>query len=229
MPFIFILKKPNATTVRLVSFDERPSWEVLALTIAEDFSISPNDVSVIFPPDSNGDITVEKEGNLQSFYEVYNPPSGKFKGIVQDLQAPDPQDAITSTWSMGSDLSNLSNSDDQLKLFCWVLNVSDDPFHVIIGKSLTVSELKKEIKKEMQHAVGAIDPDTLELWKLSPPISSADIDTKFKDVQSPQWIPGCVKLKAMDKLSEHFSSAPRKHLHIIVEVPPTRKYSQNPS
>ena len=50
-------------------------------------------------------------------------------------------------------------------------------FHVIIGKSLTVSELKKEIKKEKEHTFGAIDPDTLELWKVSEifPVRVGDI------------------------------------------------------
>jgi hypothetical protein len=83
-------------TARLVSFDERPSWKVLALTIAQQFSISPNRVSVIFWTNSDGDITVEKERDLQSFYVVYNPSSGKIKGIVQDLQAPDRESA--SNW-----------------------------------------------------------------------------------------------------------------------------------
>ncbi len=31
----------------------------------------------------------------------------------------------------------------------------------------------------------------------------------------------------MDPLSEHFSPAPRGHLHIIVEAPSRRKYSRN--
>ena len=45
-PFIFSLKEPDAVAARLVSFDERPSWEVLATKIAELFSISLNNVSV---------------------------------------------------------------------------------------------------------------------------------------------------------------------------------------
>ena len=63
--------------------------------------------------------------------------------------------------------------------------------------------------------------------KLFPSIPSAEIDTKLRDIQSPQRIPGCVtvKLNPTDDVLEHFSSAPRKHLHIIVEAPPTRVYS----
>jgi hypothetical protein len=106
---------------------------------------------------------------------------------------------------------------------------------------MTVDHLKKAIKKEKERTFDGIDPDTLELWKvseifpvridrhlifgkLSPPIPSAEIDTKLRDVQSPQQIPSCVKLNAIDELLEHFSSVHRKHLHIIVEAPPTRKY-----
>ena len=96
MSFIFKLKKPNDASARLVFFNERPSWEVLALTIAQRFSIPSNHVSVIFRTNLDGDITVEKEGDLQSFYEVYNPSSGKIKGIVQDLQTPDRESA--SNW-----------------------------------------------------------------------------------------------------------------------------------
>ena len=95
------------------------------------------------------------------------------------------------------------------------------------------------IKKEKEHAFAVIDVSTLKLWKvresslcgsmtlifgkLSPPIPSAEIGTKLTDVQSPQRIPGCVKLNAMDKLSKHFTSTQDEHLHIIVEAPPTRK------
>ena len=45
--------------------------------------------------------------------------------------------------------------------------MSNSPFSVDVGKSITVYELKKEMKKEKGHAFDAIDPDTLELWKVS--------------------------------------------------------------
>ncbi len=50
---------------------------------------------------------------------------------------------------------------------------------------------------------------------------------RLRDVQSPQQIPNCDELSIGDKLSEHFPSAPPKHLHIIVEAPPIRKYSRD--
>jgi hypothetical protein len=75
-------------------------------------------------------------------------------------------------------------SDVKLKLFCWVLNVSDDPFHVIIGNSLTVSELKKEIKKVKEHTFGAIDPDTLGLWKVGESSLRGSMSSNFREAVS---------------------------------------------
>jgi hypothetical protein len=51
---------------------------------------------------------------------------------------------------------------------------------------------------------------------------------KVKLNQSPQEIPGCVELDSGDQLSEHFSSIPRKHVHVVVELPPppSREYSR---
>ena len=116
-----------------------------------------------------------------------------------------------------------------------------NPFPVDIRKSMTVGHLKEMIKNKKENVFWCHrrrHPRALEgernvpcagrlhliFRKLSPPIPSAEIDAKLRDVQSPQQIPGCVKLKAMDELSEHFSSAHRHHLRIIVEAPPTRKY-----
>jgi hypothetical protein len=61
----------------------------------------------------------------------------------------------------------MAGSDDQLTLFCWVLNVSDNPFPVDIGKSMTVGHLKEAIKEEKERTFDGIQPDTLELWKVS--------------------------------------------------------------
>ncbi|KAF8622420.1 hypothetical protein AX15_007032, partial [Amanita polypyramis BW_CC] len=231
MPFVVKLKKASTsaelTRTILARFDARPSWWNLTSKIAEEFSIPSNNVGVVFLDEVEGKITLKNEQELQSFYEVFDPSSGKIKFVVQDLQAPDSSKTISSTSSASSNISDLSKADDQLKIFCWVLNVSDDLFPVNIGRSMTVGDLKEEIKRKKEHAFGAIDPDTLNLWKLSPPIPSAEIVMKLEHVQSPQGIPGCVKLGGADELSEHFSSAPRKHLHIIVEAPPT--LDTNPS
>jgi hypothetical protein len=47
---------------------------------------------------------------------------------------------------------------------------------------------------------------------------------KLGQVQRPQEIAGCVELNLFDELSEHFSSPPRKHLHIVVQLPPAGEY-----
>jgi hypothetical protein len=55
-----------------------------------------------------------------------------------------------------------------LKLNCWVLG--DDPCHIFsveIAVSKTVSTLKKAIKDEKKHTFDGIDPDLLDLWKVS--------------------------------------------------------------
>ncbi|KAF8327079.1 hypothetical protein F5887DRAFT_851000, partial [Amanita rubescens] len=108
-------------------------------------------------------------------------------------------------------------SGDDLTVYCWILN-TDDPFPIDIGRSKTVGHLKKMIKKENEHEFAAIDAKCLVIWKLSSPILPEEINTKIRHVQSLEEIP-CVKLSPLDKLSEHFSSAPRDGVHIIVEVP----------
>ena len=75
-------------------------------------------------------------------------------------------------------------SDDQLELFCWVLNVSNDPFQVIIRKRLTVNELKKEIKKVKEHTFSAIEPDTLILWKVGESSLCGSMSSNFREVVS---------------------------------------------
>ena len=72
-------------------------------------------------------------------------------------------------------------SDDQLELFCWVLNVSNDPFQVMIGKRLRVNELKNEMKKK---TFGAIDPDTLILWKVGESSLRGSMSSNFREVVS---------------------------------------------
>ncbi|KAF8346567.1 hypothetical protein F5887DRAFT_1281694 [Amanita rubescens] len=217
MPFVVKLKKANAPTA-LARFDARPSWGDLASTIAELFEISLNNVGVVFIDEAKEAHIITEEQYLQSFYEVFDPPE-QIKFVVQDLQTPDPKTTITSTWSADSNLSDLSNAGDELTLFCWVF-MFGNPFPVDIRKSMTVGHLKEMIKNKKEHLFGAIDADTLELWKLSSPIPLAEVGTRLKDVQIPEQIPNCDKLNIGDKLSEHFPPAPQKHLHIIVEAPP---------
>ena len=61
----------------------------------------------------------------------------------------------------------------------------------------------------------------LTFGELSPPILSSELGVKLRHAQRPQDIAGCIELEPCDDLSEHFSSPPRKHVHIVVQIPPT--------
>ncbi|KAF8662782.1 hypothetical protein AX14_007009 [Amanita brunnescens Koide BX004] len=119
----------------------------------------------------------------------------------------------------------------KFELWCWILTKSVRLFSVEIGMSKTVDKLIKEIKKDNDHTLAGIDASLLNIWKLSSPIPSSELGVRLKYVQSPQEIAGCVELDPVDKLSEHFSAPPPKHLHIIVQLPPPpfRKHSRSPS
>jgi hypothetical protein len=62
--------------------------------------------------------------------------------------------------------------------------------------------------------------------KLSPPIPSAELDVLGR-VRTPQEIPDCVKLDSSDQVSDHFTSSPLEHLHVIVELPPASEYPRH--
>lgn len=94
MPFIIKLKKASAPTqTKLAYFEARPSWRDLASKIAGLFSISSNNVAVVFIHEAEGEFTLKNEEDLQSFYEVFDPSSGKIKFVVQDQQTPDCESA----------------------------------------------------------------------------------------------------------------------------------------
>jgi Crinkler effector protein N-terminal domain len=71
-------------------------------------------------------------------------------------------------------------SDDQFKLWCWILNKSDRHFSVKIGKGETVDDLKKMIKDQKKHALAGIDADTLDIWKVS--ASSWRVSMRISDI-----------------------------------------------
>jgi hypothetical protein len=54
------------------------------------------------------------------------------------------------------------SSSNNLKLFCWVLDKSNSPFSVV-RHDMTVDDLKKEIKKEMEPALDDIVAPSLPL------------------------------------------------------------------
>ncbi len=82
MTFIFILQKVNDATARFANFHARPSWGELASKIARLYSISSNNVSLIFIHEARGTSTLKNEEDLQSFYDVFDPSSGTIKFVV---------------------------------------------------------------------------------------------------------------------------------------------------
>jgi len=57
------------------------------------------------------------------------------------------------------------------KLFCAIFGQQTDAFHVNIDKAQTVSDLKGEIKKEIQQTLGSIDHGALTLYKVDIDVS----------------------------------------------------------
>ena len=62
---------------------------------------------------------------------------------------------------------SIIGSDDELDLFCWVLNGSKAPFSVTIGERRTVDRLKKVIKKDMEPELDHWAASSITLWKVS--------------------------------------------------------------
>jgi|ERR1700722_12514434 len=119
--------------------------------------------------------------------------------------------------------------DNELKLFCWVVDRSEDPFSVDITITKTVDDLKKAIKMEMELDGPA---HAFTLWKASAPISTLNATTiilcKVDDIPVDRTLKEkLINLKLDDKesllpvtrLSEVFSNPPKdKHLHIIMRA-----------
>ena len=65
-------------------------------------------------------------------------------------------------------LSSMSTNNPPrvLKLFSWILDVSDRSFFVSIEDGQTVAEPKEEIVKKKPNAFANVDPDQLDIWKV---------------------------------------------------------------
>ncbi|KIL59622.1 hypothetical protein M378DRAFT_26883 [Amanita muscaria Koide BX008] len=170
-------RKANAPTL-IVNFIVQPSWKDLASNITEEFKIPSSRVGVVFVNEAKATFTITDEEELQKFYKSLNQSYEEIKFVVQDLATPDPESIIQSG-------KQSAGSDDELRLFCWILG-SDGPFSVKIGKGETVNDLKTVIKKKNEHTLAGIDDKTLAIWKLSPPIHSFELDKNaqtLKDIE----------------------------------------------
>jgi hypothetical protein len=74
--------------------------------------------------------------------------------------------------------------DPQPRVFGWILNVSNAPFPVDIGKGMTVGELKEEIKKKFENGLRTIDADTLGLWKVGKSSPCGSMTSDFQEAIS---------------------------------------------
>ena len=53
-----------------------------------------------------------------------------------------------------------------MKLFCWIIDKSKEPFPVNVENDDTVDDLKEVIMKKKPHALAGLDADLLSLWKV---------------------------------------------------------------
>jgi hypothetical protein len=94
-------------------------------------------------------------------------------------------------------------------------------FSIEIASTKNVSALKQVIRKEKEPAFDHIPANTLVLWRVSIPADSlVKQDPRTLDLIEDQ------SLSPLEELSEVFSaSLPRKHIHIVVRVPPTGEWA----
>jgi hypothetical protein len=70
---------------------------------------------------------------------------------------------------------SITCSGNQFRLFCWILDWSNQPFSVKIGKRETVDELKEAIKKKKKPELDHLAADTLVVWKVGKSYGRASI------------------------------------------------------
>ena len=104
-----------------------------------------------------------------------------------------------------------------LNLNCLVLgHDASHIFPIEIAERKTVGALKDAIKDKKEHAFQHVDADALLLWKVSILVdrSLTKNISKLDFVDEGSLLP-------VEELSDVFSdSLSRKHLHIVVRVPP---------
>jgi hypothetical protein len=133
----------------------------------------------------------------------------------------------------------MSNQPRSIKLFCWILDVSDRSFPVDIDDSQTVGDLKEAIVRKNPNTFVNVDAFLLELRKVSgifnfcrttfltllqvsiltpPALSNEVVKKEFLEAKP---------LDEMEPLSDTFPVQPaKKTLHIVVQVPSLGESSQ---
>ena len=104
-----------------------------------------------------------------------------------------------------------------LDLNCLVLgHDASHIFPIEIAERKTVGALKDAIKDKKEHAFQHVDADNLILWQVSIPVNRNLTEhlSKLDFVDEGSLLP-------VEELSDVFSDSPaRRHLHIVVRVPP---------
>jgi len=183
--FLVKLKKANVEPKHVV-FDEWPTLDELCSAIVDHFQIPRGRVTITYRNAEKQFIDLINDEALHEVYKSLNPRCKFITFVVQDSQVPDselilPQilhvvlsccllATISSTWSAGSHLSDLSTTGAQVfPLCCWVFKTSDQPFTINTALNETVDNLKHSIKTVLQYPHPYFK---LLLWKVSAPAVS---------------------------------------------------------
>ena len=126
---------------------------------------------------------------------------------------------------------------DQLKLFCWVLDISRKPFPVDIGRSQTVGDLAAKIKLEKPNALQKVDADGLTMWKVSDMWCQLQLshcvnihkvsilESRIKEELALRHFEDKNALsRGTLKLSNIFTDPHEEHIHIVVRAPGGESY-----
>ena len=125
-----------------------------------------------------------------------------------------------------------------MKLFCWIIEKSDDSFPVDVADDDTVGDLKEAIMKKKPHTLAGLEADELRIWKVSNFPEHRLFHTLFtpyqvfikitkdlkNEVSKYQLVDDDIAL-ASETLSDAFPNPVRGDLHVVVQTPFVGEYS----
>ena len=118
-----------------------------------------------------------------------------------------------------------------MKLFCWILDRSIEPFSVEVKNDDTVDDLKKAVVTNKPMALGGLDADQLTIWKVGDFFQCCLFHTLFplykvsikitKDLKnevSKYQLVDDDNLLASETLSDVFPNPVQGYLHVVVQI-----------